>query len=180
MVPDIALRLSATLKALEDVITPAISQEADLAREQLELVKRSIALVIDQLPFEYAYLAQDANADRALARELASFFPPGHAMQAELLDAVRDSENTLPLATRDARDLARCWRSLKSVLEEAVSALAKDMGTSGSSALTEVILRYSETRNVRERAWIAATGFDPDPESLPGIAEAALGLGSAS
>jgi hypothetical protein len=174
MVPDTTLRLAAVLKALDEVISPAIREDDVLAKEQMELVKKSIALVIEQIPLEQAYMARDAQSDRELARKLSSRFAPDHAMIDKLAKAVTSSEAALPLTIADSRELAKCWLSLKALLEDAVSTLARESGLEGKKDLAEVMLSYSEKRNIRERAWIAATGFDPDPKCLPTIADAAL------
>jgi hypothetical protein len=169
MVPDSALRLEAALKALADVIAPAIPEDAGLAKEQIALVMRSISLAIEQIPLEAAYMARDSQTDRELAAKFQSLFVAGHPMSNRLADAISASENALPPAISDTRELAKPWHSLKKTLEEAVSALAKELGRDAQTELAEIMLAYSEERNLRERAWVASTGFDPDPESLPSL-----------
>lgn len=172
MVPETTLRLKAALKALEDVVSPALGQDSALAIEQLELVKRTLALVIEQIPLEPAYMATDAGRDRQLARDLCELLPADHPMRATIAQAVSESEDAFPASVLDTRGIAKAWLDLKQALEHVMPVVADEAGTEG--AIFDVMLRYSESRNLAERAWVSATGFDPEPDSLPSMAAAAL------
>lgn len=174
MVPDVALRLRTVAKALEDVIGPAIPDDAPLAREQLALSQRSIALALDQLPLETAYMVRDSRDDRRLARRLINKLDGNHPLASQLIEAVATNEATMPVEPRSSDEVRDAWRSLKEVLEYCVSRLSGSESFVDQAELAAIMLEYSESRNIRERAWVAATGFDPDPDSLPDLETAAL------
>lgn len=180
MVPEATLRLTSVLKALEDVIGPAISEDSALAQEQLVLAKRSIALVIDQIPLEPAYMVTDAQDDRDLARKLAAQLEPGHPIADELAQAIAASEHALPASPPDMQQIRQGWLDLKATLETVVTRLSEERNLAGRDTLIDVMLAYSEKRTIRERAWVAATGFDPAPDTLPALIAAAKGIAAAS
>ena len=88
MVPDTVLRLVAVQKALEDIIVPLLSDDADFAREQLALISKSIALMRKQIPLEYAFHVHDAKAFATFADELADKLPTSCLARASLATAV--------------------------------------------------------------------------------------------
>ncbi len=174
MVPDASLRLKTVLKALDDVIGPALPDDAVLAQEQLSLARRSIELAIEQIPLELAYIVTDARDDRELARALLPMLDPADPEAGELERSVAASEAALPADPPDIRRIREGWRGLKVALENAVTRLGKGRDAQARSDLARTVLAYSERRNIRERAWVAATGFDPAPDKLPNLEQAAL------
>lgn len=175
MVPDTRLRLKAVLKALEEVIDPAMPEDALLAREQLGLIQKTIALVMAQAPLECVFMISDTREDLALARHLASSLAPGHALRCSLESCIARTEAALPASMPDTDAVRALWIETKEVVEGVVDRLFASAPQSVWESLGEIIVAYSEKRNLRERAWAAETGFDPDPGSLPSLRKAATG-----
>ncbi len=175
MVPDTTLRLKAVLKALDEVIEPVIPEDAALAREQLALARKSIALVIEQIPLELAYMIRDVREDVALARQVLARLGPEDPFLARLEASITDAEAALPAVPPDADAIKATWLQMKEALQDAVDNLFADAPDELWKSLGRAVIEYSEQRNLRERAWVAATGFDPEPGKLPSLREAALG-----
>jgi hypothetical protein len=171
MVPDTTLRLKTVLKALDDIITPAIPQDADFAHEQLGLIKASLGLVIDQIPFEYAFMVQDARDHLALADKLSTFIAGDEASKARLLQASGDVRATLPAVPPAVPRLGRRLRDLKQVLEDAVDELCARRQGEELCAIERIVLDHSAARTIMERSWTIATGFETDPDAIPPIRE---------
>jgi hypothetical protein len=175
MVPDTTLRLKAVLKALDEVIEPVIPEQAALAREQLALAKKSIALVMDQIPLELAYMMRDMREDMEFARQILARLGSEDPLSRKLESAIAEGEAALPAVLPDAEAIRATWLGMKDVLQDVVDRTFADASDELWSTLGPAVIEYSEQRNLRERAWVAATGFDPEPDKLPSLREAALG-----
>lgn len=175
MVPDTTVRLQSVLKALEQVIEPIMPEDASFAREQLALVKKSIALVIEQIPLELAYMMRDLREDIVLAQQVLARLEPDDPGRARLESSIAAAEAGLPSSLPDADALKALWLEMKVALEDTVDRLFSDASGELWDTLGRSVVEYSERWNLRERAWVAPTGFDPDPASLPSMRQAALG-----
>jgi hypothetical protein len=178
MVPDTTLRLQAALKTLDDVITPLIPAQAAFAQEQLALIKRSIALVCTQIPHEYAFIIRDAQGCMELGRALAALLPSGDRCRIALQDAIGQATTITPAEIPDRPAIESVLRGLKQTLENAVDALAASPDPDVRARTTRLVLEHSEQQTIRERVWVLATGFDPDPAGLPSIDSAIYGRGT--
>ena len=166
MVPDTVLRLASIRKALDEIVRPALAEDVGFAQEQLALILKSIDLVREQIPHEYALHAHDAHAAARFARELAGQLPGA----AGALEAAANAAEALAPATLpDLTGLAAAVRTLRGTIEEAISAAGADPAT--LARIGPVVLKHSETQNLIERRWVMATGFDPSPGTVPPLAE---------
>ncbi len=170
MVPDTCLRLATVLKALDDIVTPALPSEAGFAHEQLALIKKSVQLAIDQIPHEYAFMVRDAQDQLALARELAPFLEPGTGLQTRLDGSTGQLAAMLPAALPDVPALKQGLRTVKQDMEDAVNRLCTDP-KADLTRIERLVLDHSARRIMMERAWTIATGFEKDPSALPPVAE---------
>ena len=175
MVPDTCLRLRTVLKALDDIVTPALAPDAGFAHEQLALIKKSLQLAIDQIPHEYAFMVRDAQDHLALAGDLAPWLEPGSALQARLAGSTRHIEAILPATLPDLPALERGLRALKQDMEDAVDGLCTDRKAAELNAIERLVLDHSARRIEMERAWTIATGFEKDPSALPPVADLIYG-----
>lgn len=170
MVPDTCLRLRTVLKALDDIVTPALPSDAGFAHEQLGLIKKSLQLAIDQIPHEYAFMVRDARDHLALARQLSSYIAPGSALQVRLAGSSGELEAGLPESRPNIPVLEQNLRALKQDLEDAVNELCRDRQAEELDAIERLVLDHSTVRITIERAWTIATGFETDPSTIPPIA----------
>lgn len=171
MVPDTCLRLRTVLKALDDIITPALPGEAGFAHEQLALIKKSVQLVIDQIPQEYAFMVRDAQDHLALAGGISLHLTPGSAWHTRITGSSAQVQNHLPATVPDVGALEQELRTLKQDLEDAVNELCHSLQGAELAAIEQLVLDHSANRIVMERAWTIGTGFETDPAAIPPIAE---------
>ena len=171
MVPDTCLRLRTVLKALDDIVTPALPSDAGFAHEQLGMIKKSLQLAIDQIPHEYAFMVQDARDHLALAGQLSPYIAPGSALQLRLGESFRELEATLPAFRPNIPVLEQSLRALKQDVEDIVNELCRDRQAEELGAIERLVLDHSARRVMMERAWTIATGFETDPSAIPPIAD---------
>ena len=171
MVPDTCLRLRTVLKALDDIITPALPDDAGFAHEQLALIKKSLEVAIDQIPHEYAFMVHDAQDHLVLADQLSPYLAPGSALRLALAASSKELEASLPAARPNIPVLEQSLRALKQHLEDIVDELCRDRQADELVAIERLVLDHSAGRVTLERAWTIATGFETDPSAIPLIAD---------
>ena|SRR5689334_25274843 len=153
--------LRASIKALEEVVAPALDPADPLAAEQL-------VLVIDALKFLRARL--DHLHDRAR-------FDLGHHLalaRAISEDVALDPEIEAATALYERAD-ARTpeLRDAAAVLTAALRAAIGNAEDDVKPRIERSIVAGSRARIEADRAWHLPQGFDPDPSSVPPL-DAAL------
>lgn len=162
----------AAIKALDEVIAPALDPAQPLAAEQLRLVRglldflgARVALLHERHRFElehYAALAQQLAADAAqVSGEAAA------TLAAALAGAAPVRAD--PLASNDAMAAATA------PLAAAASALVRE--AAGAEPALRRRIEQAVIRGARpwvdvQRAWFAPRGFELEPDTLPPLADA--------
>ncbi|MGE3771772.1 MAG: hypothetical protein AB7I32_02535 [Gammaproteobacteria bacterium] len=155
MMPSIELRLRTLIRAVGEVIVPAIDPSNSLAQEQARLLLGHLHAISLQLGHEAALIARDDDAVRRLARALLASAEGGvhtRAAQAALADTVDTTRGAL-LAAIDAFVLAS--------------------GVDGSDACRQaswrLVLDDARATAWHGRAWFRAMGYEDDPAAVPDI-----------
>ena len=176
MVPDTRLRLTTVVKALDDIITPALPAEAVFAHEQLALIKKSISIAIEQIVHEYAFTVRDAKEYLALAEALTSHMADNHPVRPKLADTRERGHRIVPETIPDRPAVEAYLHSLKSDVEVAVEVLFTDTKGKDMRAVEALILDHGAGQTLRERAWTISTGFEKDPASIPPVTDLIYGV----
>jgi len=157
MVPDSDLQLAVVIKALRDVVAPAVDPANKLAIEQLHLSIATLGLVQNGLPLAHARARRELiNAiDLAAAVSAAGASIDAAAAHGVLADAAADE---------GALDAAR--RALLSTVEQAVSASA---GKPEERAIAKAVIAASKPQCDLARAWCAGSGFEVEADALPSL-----------
>jgi hypothetical protein len=167
VLPSIELRIQTLVKALSQVVLPAIDPGNALAREQAQLVIAHLQLIAQQWTKALPYEAQSFAASRALAERLADNAAGGERTRAAAM-ALRAA-----LAARvDAHDLGSLVGgnlALSSALDVMIEAASVDGAPDFRAVLDRAVLDDSAERAVRERVWFAGTGLDPERSRLPSL-----------
>jgi len=159
---DVALR--AVIKALNEVVAPAIDATDFLAQEQLRLTSEYIAFLRRRLPLMHLRERYELGYQLRLAAALrdAGVAPPELA---PLMAAGEDALNDARALTADLRALA-----LEAGHIVAMALRRSDLlPAAGLRALKLSILEIETARNEAERVWYAPIGFEavaPDEASL--------------
>lgn len=159
MVPDADLQLAVVIKALRDVVAPAVDPANKLAIEQLHLSIATIGLVQRGLPLAHARARRELLNAIALAEAVAD--AGGCADHGPAQAALAD-----PAADEARLDGER--RDLLAVVEAAVAAAA---GTARETAVARAVIAASKPQCDLARAWCAPSGFEVEPDALPPLDE---------
>ncbi|ETI63752.1 hypothetical protein C100_11070 [Sphingobium sp. C100] len=162
MLPDIDLRIANMIKALEQVILPALPRDQRLARDQAMLVAGHLRMIGEQWKSALRYEQVALDDLQGLARDL---LPGAPAFLADDLAAA--------LAMAEA-----CDRASVTAIEQANIAIghAVDAVILGGSdhapmpsAAVDRLLDYALRHARRERSWFKANRLDPDQNDLPDL-----------
>ncbi|AGH51800.1 hypothetical protein G432_20590 (plasmid) [Sphingomonas sp. MM-1] len=170
MLPDIDLRIDNMLKALEQVVIPALPSDGRLARDQVNLVIGHLRMVKDQWRFAVKFEAGSLANMIRLGTDLAG--QADERYQDELgaaLAAARDADPT------DQAALAAVIGTLGGVIDRII--LGEDGRVPLPPPAFAAVIDYGRRQARRERSWFAGTGLDPDRAELPTIAQT---MGAAS
>lgn len=163
MLPNIDLRIATMIKALEQVILPALPRDQRLARDQATLVASHLRMLGGQWEATLRYERLSLDDLAGLARAL---LPEAPAALAAPLDAA------LTAAAACDRGSATALEQANVALGHAVDAviLGGDDHVPLSQAATKAVLDYGLRHARRERTWFKANKLDPDQAELPEIA----------
>jgi hypothetical protein len=152
--PSIELRLRTMMRALGEVIVPAIDAENSLAHEQAQLMLGHLNALLRHHALEQRVEAHEDDAMRELARAL--------------LDAGGGGARTT--AARDALTAALAGADGDAV-SHAIECLVVAAGADGDPVLhaasARLVLDHARRQNRLGRAWFKPMGFDARPDELP-------------
>ena len=159
MVPDAELQLDVALKALREVVLPAVDPANGVAIEQLHLAMMTIGLVRERLPLRHRRARQELRNALDMAERLAALGAGGEAV-ASLADAARGLLAD-PAADEAALSTVRC--ALLAALEAVVAA------SGGDVAIARAVVAASKAQTDLARAWCLPAGFEVGAEDLPAL-----------
>ena len=147
MTPNVDERLASIVRALTDVVLPALPPEAGLAREQVELSLGQLQIMRAQLDGSFAFEADELADARALGEKLATL--SGDGSLAEPLAAAKSAAT--PAEIRAARV------SIHAAIHDLIPVASRHLAMFGA------IMKAEKARVVKDRAWFAPFGFDIAP-----------------
>lgn len=152
MIPSIDDRLASVVRALTDIILPALPPEAGLAIEQSQLAIGHLQIIVAQLAAAPAHEQEEADDARALASALLAKGEGGAQTRTALATlkgavAVEDS-------ARDDRV------AIHGAIDALVRATSVDGAAVFRAALGTIIVAHQTPRTIKDRAWFAPMGFD--------------------
>lgn len=158
MVPDADLQLSVVIKALREVVAPAVDPANTLAIEQLHLSIATIGLVQRGLPLAHARARRELINALALARAVVD---AGGAVA-----GISDAQAALGDVRLGEADLDAVRKALLSSSEAAVAA---SVGTDTETAVARAVIAASKAQFDLARAWGEPAGFEVERVALPSL-----------
>ncbi len=152
MIPDTDERLASVVRALTDVVLPALPVEAGLAQEQVQLCIGQLQILRAQLDSILAFEAEELADAVALGDELVGLADHGELRAALLAGR----------AARAPADVRAARKAVHAAIAELVAATA-DRPPSERGAIHDAIMRAEKRRVIKDRRWFAPFGFDIAP-----------------
>jgi hypothetical protein len=163
MNPDLDLRLKSVLKALSDVILPALPASERLARDQANLVIGHLSIIAEHWQYALKFELENLALACALAGELAGLNFEA-TLGDELIVTLAAAED---VDRSDYAAVTAIHRTLKLIIDRLIA--TQQHAAPMPREMIDAVLRYNQRRATRERVWHRAAGLDPDAASLPPI-----------
>jgi hypothetical protein len=169
MNPSIDVRLSTMIRAMADVVIPALSETPGLASEQAQLVLGHLHVLRQQVDhagrfeeLEYRAALSLGEALVAGAGEGSSSSPAWQRLEAALAADV----GARPADTRNGGEAIR--GAVEALLREGAGG-----GSDDEARLRAIVLQHERTAADLNRTWFAAMGWESPDHGLPSIPEVA-------
>jgi hypothetical protein len=163
--------LRAAVKALTDIVAPAINHTDPLAIEQLRLVVDYLEFVRRRLDYLHDRDRFELDHNLAMARALDTLGAPGSgATMALLKSAIQDGAHAqaFPAASSPA------LKSAAAALAAAVRELIRESAAFDAQirlGIERCVLDATDERITFDRAWYLPLGFDPAGGEVPALAD---------
>lgn len=168
MNPTIDDRLASMIRAMEEVVLPALAGHDGLAGEQAYLVVAHMKQIKSQLPLAGQYERAELVALIKLAGGITDAVTGG-PVTTTAARALQEQASA-PIASVAGMQVAIDAISLR--LSELVRAANRDGSASFRSQLSRSIIAAGARAAWRDRAWFAATGFETGNVCLPDLERA--------
>lgn len=168
------IQLQAVIKALSDVVLPAIDPDNKLAIEQGKLSIGLLALLAQQLPVQFAFDGDELARLIATSGALATRAQGGAATRAAvaaLNETTLAAGRTLDAARSSPADLEAAVRALRTATGTLITEVHRDGDAASQAAVQAEVLAMSKDQLLRERSMLLMQGWEPDPKAVPPLAE---------
>ena len=169
MTPSIDLRITTMVRAMQDVVLPAIDSANGLAREQASLVFGHLNLLAAQWSRADDY-ARVCLAD--LEQTVSGLVPAGGPLTRAAAGGVQAAR-----AETGAAEVR--YKRLMAATDALVRAADQDAEASFADALRDCLLAFTLRQSTRDRSWFAGSGFDLRPAELSRIDDIIAGRNEA-
>lgn len=168
------LQIQSMIKALTDVVLPAIDPGNKLAQEQSRLVVGMLALMARQIPLQFRFDCDELARLLELARELRMQARGGASTdeaQASLVEAIDAGAAVLERAKADPSDVERAGCALRIATGELISAVYRDGEPASVTRVERTALASAKQQLLRDRAFLITQNWEPDPKDVPAIGD---------
>lgn len=172
------IQITSVIKAVKDVLIPAIDPNNKLAVEQAQLVIGLLSLLASQLPLQFRFDRDELSRLLTTAEALGEICSGTPAL-AGAIDQLAGSRLTgagvLERCQLDPAELLRCVRELREKVGAVVTAAAGSDDLDVQLRIEKLVLEMSKEQLLRDRSLVKPQGWEPDPAALPDIGELLAG-----
>jgi len=163
--PDIQLKV--VLKALTDVILPAVDPDNKLAQEQTRLAIGTLQLVAKRLPIAYRYDRDELNRYVGLSRDLLSQLDrkAGGASLATLDHLVQRGADIVDRARAEPAEMEQAIMDLRASVGALVETVSASGNAEAKATVKRLVLAAAKTELERERALVVDMNWETDPRT---------------
>jgi len=168
MLIDDQVRIRSLIRAMQEVVIPAIAPEAQLALEQAHLVRQHLSLMLAQADYAYRLQLSELVHFSAMLEELIACLPAA-AHSADLDGAQQLLQRAQPIARLRVPDRGELARLTSDVRETADRMLKTALDQGDAKQAAHIVLDYARRQITRERVAVKTAGFDLDAATLPDL-----------
>jgi hypothetical protein len=166
------VQLASMIKAMKDVVIPALDSKNDLAVQQAQLVVGLLNLMAHQLPLQFQFDRDELRRLIASARALSQLHSSDPAIEAAARQLVARSAQAASVLERcglDPEALTAAVRDLREATGMLATAAESGADPAALHAVETAILDLSKQQLLRDRSLMLPQGWEPDPTAVPAI-----------
>ena len=167
-----ALQIQTILKAMTDVVLPAVDPDNKLAQEQSRLVVGMLHLLAQRLPLMYRYDRDELARFLALADTLqnqARDLPGARDALHALTNAVESGEDVLDRARAEPGELEAANFELREKVGALLGKIYDGADMTQLTHISKTVTAHAKEQLLRERSWLIMMGLEADPKAIPAI-----------
>ncbi len=160
------IQLAAVIKAMQDIVLPAVDPGNKMAQEQARLAIATLQFVVQRLPLMFRYDRDELDRYLGLARALLTRSEGGRATgeaAANLATSVAAGADVLKRAKAEPAELEGAIFELRQTVGELIQSAYGDARPASLAAIRRLVLDSSKVQLDRERGWVLTMGFEPNP-----------------
>lgn len=157
------IQLKSVIRALSEVVLPAVDSSNALAVEQTQVVIGMLQLMAARLPLQFRYDCDELARLLELCRALATYD------DGTLASATRAGTEVLGRAQAGPDEVLGAIRELRRLSGDLITARYRDDDDRARVHISQLVLAHADQQLLRERAWVAPQGWEIQPETLPAI-----------
>ena len=172
--------IKTVIKAMTDVVLPAVDQDNKLAQEQTKLVIGMLQLTASRLPIMYRFDCDELSRSLALAdtlqeqaKELPDVSPTLHALAV----STESGQDVLSRARAEPGELEAANFDLREKISALITAIYAATDTHNLKYISATVTAHAKEQLLRDRAFLINQGWEPDPKAIPAI-ETLIGAGT--
>ena len=166
-------QLQVSIRALREVVAPALNASEKQAVEQLHLSLATLEFMRTRLPYARRYYRLELETYLDLAQQVADIVANELPVQkTQLESSIALGKKELDRPTAENEDYLIVARQIR----ETISAtIAEANEKPFAQRLNALIIKTSEQQLVQERVWCLPFGFELRPEDLPSLEDMLAG-----
>lgn len=164
--PDFQIQVM--IKAMEDVVIPAVEREHKMAVEQAGLVLSTLRVLQQRLPLWRRYVRDELRRFGTLAHEAGDVLPGGMDGIADLIAVSARARELLGDPEADTLELEQAAVACRNTIGKVMRAMSESGEKLEKTELGRIVLKASKVQLDRERAWLITSGFE-DPSKITPI-----------
>ncbi|MET0547377.1 MAG: hypothetical protein ABWZ40_13830 [Caulobacterales bacterium] len=153
MTPSIEHRLDSVIRALSDIILPALPASANLATEQTRLAIGHLKILKAQIPLVHDFEEDETRDARALGEALLAAAQGGPVTQKAVS------------ALRELMAVSACGSEINAGVVALLDAGAVDGESAFQRQSVAITIEHEAARALKDRKWFAPMGFDAEMNS---------------
>jgi hypothetical protein len=168
--PDI--QIQSVLKAMNDVVLPALDPKNPLAQEQARLCMGMLSVMAAQLPLQFRFDCDELTRLLGLANRLQQLDEVGRLAPQAIASLRQDSgraADVLARARAEPSDVLAAVRALRAATSQVVRDACEKGEASEIEGLERAVLDASKEQLLRDRSWVLGQGWEADPKTIPSI-----------
>lgn len=167
------IQIKSVIKALTDVVLPAVDPGNQPAQEQARLAIGLLHLLAQQLPVQDLFDRDELHRLLDCSSRLQATARGGSGTQnalAELAAVTDAAQRALGVAWTGADVILHSVRALRGATGALVTQMYRDGEAACRDRVRDIVLSMSKDQLLRERAMMLMQGWEPDPAAIPPLA----------